>query len=114
MSDAGPLRLAGRPLPPSPIGESVARRDGLAKVTGQARFTGDLVLPGLCHARVLRSPYPHARIVSIDTSEAAARPGVLAVVTSADLPDVHLVYGHAVADHPLIAVDKVRYAGVDP
>ena len=111
MSDAGPLRLAGRPQPPSPIGESVARRDGRAKVTGQARFTGDLVLPGLCHARVLRSPYPHARIVSIDTSEAAAHPGVVAVVTSADLPDVHLVYGHAVADHPLIAVDKVRYAG---
>ena len=68
-------------------------------------------MPGLAHARLMRSPYAHARIRSIDTAAARALPGVLAVVTADDLPDVHLEYGHAVADHPLIATDKVRYAG---
>jgi CO/xanthine dehydrogenase Mo-binding subunit len=68
-------------------------------------------MPGMCHARLLRSPHPHARIRSIDTSAARRAPGVVAVVTAADLPDVELFFGHAVRDHPLIAVDKVRYAG---
>ncbi|MDA8203910.1 MAG: xanthine dehydrogenase family protein molybdopterin-binding subunit [Chloroflexi bacterium] len=102
---------ARRSPPPAPIGLPVARADGRAKVTGEARYVADLTLPGLCHARLLRSPYAHARVVSIDTTAAAAHPGVVAVVTAADLPDVHLVYGHAVADHPLIADGKVRYAG---
>ncbi len=104
-------RVTTRPTPPEPIGLSVPRRDGLAKVTGTARFTVDIDLPGMAHAKVLRSPYPHARIRSIDTSAAQAHPGVVAVVTADDLTDVHLVYGHAVADHPLIAVEKVRFAG---
>jgi CO/xanthine dehydrogenase Mo-binding subunit len=104
-------RVTTRPTPPAPIGIAVPRRDGVAKVTGTAQFTVDVTLPGMAHAKVLRSPYPHARIRSIDTSAARAHPGVIAVVTSADLPDVHLIYGHAVADHPLIAVDKVRFAG---
>ena len=96
---------------PSPIGESVPRRDGVAKVTGRTQYTGDLSLPGMCHARLLRSPYPHARIRSIDTAAARRAPGVVAVVTAADLPDVKLFFGHAVRDHPLIAVDTARYAG---
>jgi CO/xanthine dehydrogenase Mo-binding subunit len=100
-----------RSAAPSPIGEAVPRRDGIAKVTGAATYATDVVLPGLAHAKVLRSPYAHARIRSVDASAARAHPGVIAVVTSADLPDVELVYGHAVADHPLIAVDKVRFAG---
>lgn len=104
-------RIVTRPEVPSPIGEAVPRRDGIAKVTGSARFTVDVEVPGLAHARILRSPYPHARIVSIDATAARAHPGVIAVVSADDLPDVHLVYGHAVADHPLIAVDKVRFAG---
>jgi CO/xanthine dehydrogenase Mo-binding subunit len=104
-------RVTTRPTPPAPIGIAVPRRDGVAKVTDPAQFTVDVTLPGMAHAKVLRSPYPHARIRSIDTSAARAHPGVIAVVTSADLPDVHLIYGHAVADHPLIAVDKVRFAG---
>jgi CO/xanthine dehydrogenase Mo-binding subunit len=104
-------RVVTRAAPPSPIGESVPRRDGLAKVTGAARYTVDVGIPGMAHAKLLRSPYPHARIRSIDTAAARAHPGVIAVVTSDDLGDVNLVYGHAVADHPLIAVDKVRYAG---
>jgi CO/xanthine dehydrogenase Mo-binding subunit len=104
-------RVTTRPTPPSPIGEAVQRRDARAKVTGAAQFTVDLGMPGLAHAKLLRSPYPHARIRSIDTSAAREHPGVIAVVTADDLPDVHLVYGHAVADHPLIAVDVVRFAG---
>lgn len=104
-------RITTRPTPPPPIGVAVPRRDGVAKVTGTAQFTVDVSLPGMAHAKVLRSPYPHARIRSIATDAARAHPGVIAVVTSADLPDVHLVYGHAIADHPLIAVEKVRYAG---
>jgi CO/xanthine dehydrogenase Mo-binding subunit len=104
-------RITTRPTPPSPIGESVERRDGRAKVTGSARFTVDVGMPGLAHAKLLRSPYPHARIRSIDADAARRHPGVIAVVTAADLPDINLVYGHAVADHPLIAVDVVRFVG---
>jgi CO/xanthine dehydrogenase Mo-binding subunit len=104
-------RVVVGPEPPSPISESVARRDGVAKVTGQAVYTVDIGLPGLAHARVLRSPYAHARIRSIDAAAARRHPGVIAVVSAEDLPDVNLVYGHAIADHPLIAVDKVRFAG---
>jgi CO/xanthine dehydrogenase Mo-binding subunit len=97
--------------PPSPIGERVPRRDGVAKVTGAARFTSDLVVPGMAVARVLRSPYAHARIRSIDASAARALPGVVAVVSAADLADINLYYGHALADHPLIADGVVRFAG---
>lgn len=104
-------RVIERPAPPAPIGEAVPRRDGVAKVTGSARFTTDLGMPGLAHARLLRSPYPHARIRSIDVRAARAHPGVLAVVTADDLDDVNLRYGHALADHPLIATGKVRFAG---
>ena len=104
-------RITTRPVPPAPIGEAVPRRDGVAKVTGRGRYTVDLGMPGLAHARVLRSPYPHARIRRIDAEAARRHPGVIAVVTADDLPDVHLVYGHSVADHPLIAVGKVRFAG---
>jgi CO/xanthine dehydrogenase Mo-binding subunit len=83
----------------------------VAKVTGAATFTVDVRVPGMAHARLLRSPYPHARLGSIEVEAARAHPGVIAVVTAADLPDVTLVYGHAVADHPLIADGKVRFAG---
>lgn len=104
-------RVSTRPAPPSPIGESVPRRDGIAKVTGAARFTTDLSVPGMAWAKIVRSPYPHARIRSVDTSAARVLPGVIAAVSAADLADVELYYGHALADHPLIADGVVRYAG---
>lgn len=104
-------RVIERGPAPEPIGISVPRRDGIEKVTGAASFTTDLTLPGLAHARLLRSPYAHARIRSIDADAARRHPGVIAVVTAADLPGVQLEYGHAVADHPLIATGKVRFAG---
>ena len=107
-------RVTTRPTPPWPIGESIPRRDGVAKVTGSARFTTDMALPGMAWAKVLRSPYPHARILSIDTSAAKAHPGVIAVVTADDLKargDLNLYYGHALTDHPILADGVVRYSG---
>lgn len=70
------------------IGTRPIRHDGADKVTGRAVYGNDLNLPGMLHGKVLRSPHAHARIVSIDTSTAEALPGVKAVVTAADLPEV--------------------------
>ncbi|HTI55415.1 MAG TPA: molybdopterin cofactor-binding domain-containing protein, partial [Verrucomicrobiae bacterium] len=69
------------------VGTRTIRPDGVDKVTGRARFGADYNLPGQLVGRVLRSPHPHARIVSIDTSKAEALPGVKAVVTRADFAD---------------------------
>jgi CO/xanthine dehydrogenase Mo-binding subunit len=111
MEESEMRRVVERPAAPHPIGESIRRLDGTAKVTGAARYTVDLQVPGMAHAWLVRSPYPHARIRSIDRAAAVRHPGVVAVVAAEDLPDVDLVYGHAVADHPLIASGKVRFAG---
>ena len=70
------------------VGTRPIRHDGLDKVTGRANFGADLALPGMLHGAIARSPHAHARILSIDTSRARALPGVKAVVTSADFPDV--------------------------
>src|SRR5882672_7853516 len=65
----------------------------------------------MAYAKVLRSTYAHAKIISIDKSRAEARPGVYCVVTGYDLEGLNPYYGHAVKDHPLLAIEKVRYAG---
>jgi CO/xanthine dehydrogenase Mo-binding subunit len=70
------------------VGTRPIRPDGVDKVTGKANFGADLHLPGMLIGKMLRSPHPHARIVSINTAKAMALPGVKAVVTSADLPDL--------------------------
>jgi len=93
------------------VGTSPRRIDGVEKVTGQAKFTGDLALDGLLHAKVLRSPVPHALIAAIDASKAEAFPGVVAVLTREDLTGIDPFYGHCLRDRPLIAVDRVRYIG---
>ncbi|MBI2358966.1 MAG: xanthine dehydrogenase family protein molybdopterin-binding subunit [Deltaproteobacteria bacterium] len=93
------------------VNRSVPRRDGPAKVSGKAVYASDVKLPGMAYAKVLRSPYAHARIVSIDASRARSRPGVFAVLTANDLTGINPYYGHAVKDHPLIAIEKVRYGG---
>ena len=85
------------------------RGDGVAKVTGQARYAADLVLPGLLEGRLLLAGRPHARIGSIDTSRAEALPGVHAVVTHRDVPDRR--YGSAVKDRYLFAKDVVLFEG---
>ena len=69
------------------VGTRTIRPDGVDKVTGRARFGADFSLPGQLIGRVLRSPHPHARIISIDTSKAEALPGVKAVITRADFAD---------------------------
>src|SRR5690348_836976 len=74
------------------VGTSPIRPDGVPKVTGVAQYGADLVMPGELHGRILRSPHAHARIRSIDTSKAAALPGVKAVVTAKDFPDQKFEY----------------------
>ena len=69
------------------LGQRLLRREDPALLTGEARFTSDLPIPGALHLAVLRSPYARARILSVDTSAAAAMPGVTAVFSGADLAD---------------------------
>lgn len=93
------------------VGRSMARKDAAVKLRGEAQYVGDLVVPRMLHGKVLRSPYPHATIVSIDTSAAAAMPGVVAILTGADLLDIDPYYGHAIKDRSILAIDRVRFAG---
>ena len=69
------------------VGTRPIRHDGYDKVTGRAAYGSDIILPGMLHGKILRSPHAHAVIKSIDTSRAEAAPGVHAVITSADLPE---------------------------
>src|SRR5919106_3420578 len=94
------------------IGTSVPRVDGIAKVTGKATYAGDLVIPGMLEGKFLRSPYAHARIRAIDTREAEAMPGVVAIVTSKDFTDISPYIGRGKnKDQPIIAVDRALFAG---
>ncbi len=96
----------------SVVGNSVPRVDGADKVTGRAKYVADLVIPGMIEGKFLRSPYAHARIVSIDTREAEALAGVSAVLTSKDFTDISPYMGRGnKKDQPIIAVDRVIYAG---
>ena len=85
------------------------RPDGREKVTGAGRYTADLTLTGQLHAAFRYADHPHARIARIDTAEARALPGVIAVVTHEDVPDV--LYGGMVQDRRLFARDTVRFEG---
>ena len=93
------------------VGAHVAGIDGPAKVTGSAIYTFDRTLPGMLHAKILRSPHAHARIRKIDTSRALRLPGVRAVVTGEDLGDLNPIYGVRIKDQPVLAMGKVRYVG---
>ncbi len=93
------------------VGASVRRVDAVEKVTGRAKYAGDLVVPGMVHGKILRSPLPHARIAALDTAAAEAMPGVVAVLTGSDLADIDPYYGHAIRDRPVVAIDRVRFAG---
>jgi len=93
------------------VGQSVPRVDGLEKVTGRARYVTDLVIPGMAHAKVLRSPYAHARVRTVDVTRARARPGVLAALCGADLTWCEPYYGPAYRDRPVLAIDVARYEG---
>jgi len=93
----------------SAIGQSILRGEGPDKVSGKAIYAADISLPGMLWGQVLRSPYPYARIVSIDTSRAEALPGVHAVVTGKDMPDARI--GRRMVDMPVLAQDVVRFVG---
>jgi len=92
------------------VGTPMRKVDGLAKSTGRAKYTDDIVLPGMLHGKILRSPHPHARIVSIDASKAEALPGVYGVVTGKDMPVTFGVIPWTPDEYPL-CVDRVRYIG---
>ena len=102
------------------FGSGIRRREDPRLITGRASYTDDITLPGMAYAAILRSPYAHANITSIDPSEAKCQPGVIAVYTGKDIeghlnpipcawliPDSNLI----TPDHPAIAKDKVRYVG---
>ena len=102
------------------FGSGIRRREDPRLITGRAAYTDDIKLPGMLHAAILRSPYAHASINSIDTGAAVGQPGVVAVFTGADtegalngLPCAWLIPGSDLKTpvHPAIAKDKVRYVG---
>ncbi|MCW5770046.1 MAG: molybdopterin-dependent oxidoreductase [Rhodospirillaceae bacterium] len=93
------------------IGRSTPPNDWPARTSGAARYTADLPFEGLLVARVLRSPHPHAEIRSIDTTRAAAMPGVHAVITAADFPAKARYLHEGGADRPPLSEGKVRYVG---
>ena len=93
------------------VGVSIPRVDGVEKVTGAAKFTGDISLPDLLEARVLRSPLPHAAIEAIDTGKAKALPGIIAVLTREDLKDIDPFYGNCLRDRAVVAIDRARFVG---
>ena len=104
----------------SSVGDRPVRHDGYDKVTGKALYGADVLLPGLLHGKVLRSPHAHARIKNIDTSKAVAYPDVEAVITAVDFPDqenksVSLIPGPPInlkqQTDNILASEKVLYRG---
>ena len=96
------------------IGKSVPQIAASAKATGEARYTGDVSLPGLLHGKILRSPLPHARILQVDVSRAVRLAGVKAVATGRDTLGVKtggIAAKPEYRDRQGICVDKVRYIG---
>src|SRR5205085_6727884 len=94
----------------SVIGRRLPKVNSWAHLTGQARYADDLFLPRMLYGRVLRSTRPHARIRRVDVSRALAHPGVVAVVTGADMPEKMGIMP-STQDETALAVDKVRYVG---
>jgi len=93
------------------VGRSLPRVDGLDKVTGRAKYTADIRLQNMLHGRILGSTVAHGRIKRIDTSKAEALPGVVAVITGKDVPDITYGVSPARYDEYVLAKDKVRYVG---
>jgi CO/xanthine dehydrogenase Mo-binding subunit len=93
------------------VGTDVAMVGGLAKVTGAVNYAPDLVLPRMLYAKALRSPYPHAKLLRVQSSRAEKYPGVVAVVTRDDLTGLNPYFGPVVDDQPVVATDRVRHVG---
>lgn len=95
-----PFRVVGKPLP---------QIDARERVSGRAEFVSDIKIPGMLHGRILRSPHAHARIRKIDASRAKKLPGVRAVITAEDTPQIP--FGPRSDDWMILASDKVRFIG---
>ena len=93
------------------VGHGVTRYDGPDKVSGRAVYTGDVRLPGMVHGKILTSPIAHGRIVRLDVERARALPGVLDVLTGADVPDTRYGVSPARYDEHVLAKERVRYVG---
>ncbi|MBI2848786.1 MAG: molybdopterin-dependent oxidoreductase [Chloroflexi bacterium] len=93
------------------IGQRLPRIDAWAKVIGAAQFTNDITLPRMLYGRILLSPYPHARILNIDTSRAERLPGVKAVITGKDTAGVRFGVFRETRDQLALPIEKVRYVG---
>jgi CO/xanthine dehydrogenase Mo-binding subunit len=100
----------------SEIGKSARRLDYESKISGRAMYLADMHMPGMCHGKILRSPLPHARIKSIDISNALKVAGVVTIITRDDILHDHGIepyYGPVFKDQTIVAVEKVRHVG-DP
>lgn len=93
------------------IGKSVPKIDGREKATGAAKYTGDLKFPNMLFGKILGSPYAHAKILNIDTTEAEKLPGVKAVITHKDVPTLKYGISPARWDENIFCSDKVRFVG---
>ena len=91
------------------MGKSIVRLDGYDKATGAARFAGDMLLHRMLHGKVLRSPYAHARIASIDTSKAEKLEGVVAILTHRDVPSI--LFGELFVEDANVLTDRARFVG---
>src|SRR5439155_17966575 len=85
------------------------RVEGRDKVTGAARYAADITRPGMLHAAFVGSPFPHARVASVDVEAARKMPGVRAVLTGADVRPAR--FGRRLQDWPVLAWDRVRFIG---
>ena len=108
MSSKSTLSTA---IPNGPVGQSIPRVEGPAKVKGLTKYTADVNRPGILSGKVLRSPWPHARILNINTDRAKNLPGVKAVITAHDVSS--RLVGASLKDMPVLARDRVRYIGED-
>lgn len=91
------------------VGQPIPRTDNIGKVTGETRYTSDVLLPGTLWAKTLRSPYSHARILRIDTSQAEKAPGVRAMITGKDVRGI--LYGRRYQDVSVLAQERARFLG---
>src|SRR6266852_4068676 len=95
----------------SVVGQSLPKIDAWAKVAGETKYADDLILPRMAHAKLLRSPHPHALVKRIDTTGARSLPGVYAVITGHDLPRVKFGILPVSQDEEALCVEKVRMVG---
>ena len=93
------------------VGKRLPLIDAPEKVTGRALFTADMELPGMLHARILRSPYAHAKVIRVDTSQAERLPGVKAVLSKNNAPRVKVPVSQYVPSDKVVFDEKVRYVG---